>query len=298
MTVSNMRHDNTARADAETGATGEASQGKTRGAGALGVGALGELGSENPQNLNTPQNPQNTNTPNTLMGNKGLGFTGYQKSEDAGKSGKSGKSGNAGNAGNAINSERPESYEKSGEYEASLGNKDSEQDGNQLDYKDNNQEDSLGDRAMSSYDYEDFNIPDHVELNEGIMREFKEFSASKALSQKEAQSLIDMQLRVNAEQAEGWFRQTESWAREIEADKVYGGKNFGRTVASANKVLGNFDKSGKVTEFLQSSGYGNNPDIIRFLADIHKKHMADDAIVHGSRAWNEQRLVDRLWPDK
>lgn len=153
-------------------------------------------------------------------------------------------------------------------------------------------------KSMSAGDYEDFNIPDYVELNEGIMQEFKEFSATKGLSQKEAQSLIDMQLKVNAEQAEGWFKQTENWAKEIEADEVYGGKNFGKTVSGANAVLSSFDKSGKVTEFLKSSGYGNNPDIIRFLADIHKKHMADDVIIPGSEAWNEQKLVDRLWPDK
>lgn len=147
-------------------------------------------------------------------------------------------------------------------------------------------------------DYE-FDLPASFSTDEGLLQEFKEVAAQHGLSQDAAQSLLNLQVKSNEYMAQQMQAQRQNWVRELRDDYSYGGRNFGETVNDATKTLRTFDPEAKISNLLEQSGFGDNPDVIRFLADIARTHLKEDKLftARGGRAQEELALADRLWPD-
>lgn len=123
-----------------------------------------------------------------------------------------------------------------------------------------------GEETAKPLDLDALKLPEGVEKNEEVWKEFGEVAAKHGLSQEAAQAVIDLHgktLQKVADQPYQKWRDTQdNWQAEVRKDGELGGKNFDvmrRTISKA------FDEYGdpKVREALDFTGAGNNPAVIR-----------------------------------
>ena len=147
-------------------------------------------------------------------------------------------------------------------------------------------------------EYTDFVLPDGAQVDEALMGDFKTLAAECGLSQESAQKMIDLQAKVNASAMENAMRQRQAWRQEITKDVEFGQGNLQTTVQDARKLLDTYDDSGKVLAMLEQSGFGDNPDVIKFLAKVSRALPREDNVLtgrEGAKADNRS-LAERLWP--
>lgn len=146
--------------------------------------------------------------------------------------------------------------------------------------------------------YADFTVPDGFEAIPGLMDEFKTTARNLKLSQDQAQSLINLQVKANQAQAEGWTRQRQEWRAQLSTDAEYGGERFTHTVDQAKAALTAYDPGDDLRNLLVSSGFEDHPAVLKFLARVGQASQKEGD-VHtgrgGARA-DDKPLMDRLWP--
>lgn len=146
--------------------------------------------------------------------------------------------------------------------------------------------------------YTDFVLPDGAQVDEAIMSNFKELAAQCGLNQESAQKMLDLQAKANEVSMEAFVNQRKEWRQAITNDADFGQANLKETVADANRVLAEYDESGNVLGMLEQSGFGDNPDVIKFLARVARAIPREDDVLTGKEVSADKRsLEERLWPD-
>lgn len=77
--------------------------------------------------------------------------------------------------------------------------------------------------------------------------------------------------------------QVEDWEAASRADPEFGGEKFAENLAIANRVFEAYDPQGEIRTMLAETGYGNHPDLIRFMLAIGRD-LAPDRMVSASGA--------------
>lgn len=91
-----------------------------------------------------------------------------------------------------------------------------------------------------------------------------------------------------------WQEQVNKWRKEATEDPQIGGANLPATVARAQLALDRFDESKRIGQLLEQTGYGNNPDVLRFfnrLADA----LMEDGLVQGQAGGSMPPLEERMY---
>jgi len=131
--------------------------------------------------------------------------------------------------------------------------------------------------------YESFTIPEGFETDDESVEQFSSMAKELNLSQEQAQNLLNKQAEVNAAQVAqletARVQKEQGWVDELKADATYGGNNLPETVERANRTLRNLG-SPELTALIKDSGYGNNPEVVKFMANIDKK-LGEDSMVEG-----------------
>ena len=91
-----------------------------------------------------------------------------------------------------------------------------------------------------------------------------------------------------------WRARVEAWRDEVAADPELGGERFEASVARAQLALGRFDEGGRIGRLLESSGYGNHPDILRFFNRLADAVM-EDVPAPGSPGGGLAPLEERMY---
>lgn len=114
-------------------------------------------------------------------------------------------------------------------------------------------------------------MPDGVELDtelaEALGPDFKDLGLTNAQAQKLVDKYIATQQTRVAKQTEAWAGTVQKWADDAKADKDIGGAKWDQTVAASRRAVGKLG-SPALTEYLNSSGGGNHPEMIRFMAKV------------------------------
>jgi hypothetical protein len=154
--------------------------------------------------------------------------------------------------------------------------------------------------AGKAPEYADFSVPEGFTVVPEIMAEFKAVAGKMGFSQEQAQGLIDLHIKTQQGAVEAWTKQRADWRKEIETDPEYGRDKLRGTIRDARRVLDHYDPSGELLAELERSGHGDNPKIIRFLAQIARDHMKEDNVYtdRASAGGEEKPLRERLWPDE
>lgn len=146
------------------------------------------------------------------------------------------------------------------------------------------------------YEWQDFTVPEGVQLNEEITTSFKSILEDAKLSpQEKAQSLLDLQgkltqsLMESQEQAKA--EQAQQWAAQIKADKELGGDNYDKTVATAIKAVEQYGTP-ELRSLLNETGIGNHPELVKFCHRIGKALSEDGLVMGGTQSAREMSIVD------
>ena len=77
--------------------------------------------------------------------------------------------------------------------------------------------------------------------------------------------------------------QVQDWEAASRADPEFGGEKLNENLAIANRALEAYDPQGTIRAMLAETGYGNHPDLIRFMLAIGRD-LAPDRMVSASGA--------------
>ncbi|OKX10330.1 hypothetical protein AWP89_07880 [Escherichia coli] len=84
---------------------------------------------------------------------------------------------------------------------------------------------------------------------------------------------------VQQRQAEAWQKTTEQWAADVKADKEIGGDKLISNLSAAQRALDQFGTP-ELKEYLNTTGLGNHPDLVKTFVKIGKA-MSEDGMVTG-----------------
>ena len=122
-----------------------------------------------------------------------------------------------------------------------------------------------------------------------------EASADPQGAQESQADLFTQRLREHeASQRQQWQVQVNQWRKQATEDPQLGGDNLPTTVARAQLALDRFDEGKRIGQLLEQTGYGNNPDVLRFfnrLADA----LMEDGLVQGQSGGSMPPLEERMY---
>ncbi|WP_431612846.1 peptidase [Enterobacter chengduensis] len=130
----------------------------------------------------------------------------------------------------------------------------------------------------------EFKAGEGVELDTEALKDFEPVARDLNLTNEQAQKLVDAYPKILAgvqqRQAEAWQAQTEQWAADVKADKEIGGDKLTANLSAAQRALDLFGTP-ELKEYLNTTGLGNHPDLVKTFVKIGKA-MSEDGMVDGS----------------
>lgn len=129
----------------------------------------------------------------------------------------------------------------------------------------------------------EFQAAEGVELDTEALKEFEPVAREMNLTNEQAQKLVDVYPKILAgvqqRQAEAWQQTTEQWAADVKADKEIGGDKLPSNLSAAQRALDQFGTP-ELKEYLNTTGLGNHPDLVKTFVKIGKA-MSEDGMVTG-----------------
>ncbi|AHB70333.1 hypothetical protein P262_02767 [Cronobacter malonaticus] len=140
-----------------------------------------------------------------------------------------------------------------------------------------------------------------VELDAAAVKEFEPIARELNLSNEQAQKLVDVYASkilplVNQQQLAAWQKQGEEWQEAIKADKEIGGDKLTSSISAAQRAIDQFGTP-ELKEYLEASGLGNNPALVRFCVQVGKA-MSEDKMVSGGHVSGGNDLISAFYPEK
>lgn len=144
-------------------------------------------------------------------------------------------------------------------------------------------------------------MPDGIELDaelaEALGPEFKELGLTNGQAQKLVDKYIATQQARVGKQAQTWAATVDKWGADAKADPEMGGAKWEGTKANALRAIDRLGTPG-LREYLQSSGGGNHPEVIRAFAKAGAMIREDDPAAGGAEgAGNPAIPAHRLFPN-
>ena len=119
------------------------------------------------------------------------------------------------------------------------------------------------------------------ELDPEVLTAFGEVAKELDLPQEAAQKVLDKVAPViQAKQAKVLEQVKTDWANDSQADKEFGGENLAENLEIAKKSLDAFG-SDTLKSLLHETGFGNHPEIIRFMFKVGSA-ISEDSYVGNS----------------
>jgi hypothetical protein len=117
----------------------------------------------------------------------------------------------------------------------------------------------------------DLKMPEGVEVDQAMLDQFAPTFKELGLTTKQAQALadkfIEAQTKQGDAQRETWAKMTGEWVDQAKADPEIGGAKWDATVKDASGIVKRFGNDA-LRDYLNASGAGNHPEMIRFMAKV------------------------------
>ncbi len=135
--------------------------------------------------------------------------------------------------------------------------------------------------APETYEFNTKITDDSSELDPEVVTAFGEVAKELDLPQDAAQKVLDKVAPViQAKQAKVLEQAKTDWANDSQADKEFGGENLAENLNIAKTALDAFG-SKALKSLLHETGFGNHPEIIRFMYKAGKA-ISEDSYVGNS----------------
>lgn len=133
----------------------------------------------------------------------------------------------------------------------------------------------------------EFKPAEGQELDTAALEQFEPIARELNLTNEQAQKMVDLygtkiMPMVQKQQAEAWQKQTEGWAETVKADKEIGGDKLTANLSAAQRALDQFGTP-ELKEYLNATGLGNHPDLVKAFVKIGKA-MSEDGMVTGKES--------------
>lgn len=129
----------------------------------------------------------------------------------------------------------------------------------------------------------EFKAAEGVDLDTDALKDFEPVARELNLTNEQAQKLVDAYPKILAgvqqRQADAWQATTEQWAADVKADKEIGGDKLNGNLSAAQRALDQFGTP-ELKEYLNTTGLGNHPDLVKTFIKIGKA-MSEDGMVSG-----------------
>lgn len=137
--------------------------------------------------------------------------------------------------------------------------------------------------ATSAPESYEFKAPEGVDLDQNLVESFTPIAKELGLNQEQAQKLVDLYAgnlggmtdKLVEKQLEAHNAEVEKWAEQTKSDPDIGGDAFKENVSIAQKAIARFG-SPELSEFLNVSGLGNHPVIVKTFLNIGRAISEDD----------------------
>lgn len=144
-------------------------------------------------------------------------------------------------------------------------------------------------------------MPEGVEVDQELLDALGPKFAAKKMTNGEAQELADEFIKVQTQRAE---KQAEAWAKTVStdwpaqarADKEIGGANWDASAANAVRAVKTLGTPA-LKEYLDASGGGNHPELIRFMAKVGSMIKEDDPAKGNAPGKATRDRAEVLYPD-
>lgn len=137
--------------------------------------------------------------------------------------------------------------------------------------------------------YEDFNLPEEMEVDEALLEKAVPIFKDLNLSQEQAQQLVDLQAEFAKQEhektVEAWDNTLKEWETATRNDKEFGGKELDQNMPVMKAAIDQFGTD-EFKQMLDMTGVGNHPEMARFIYRVGKA-IADDKILHGNSNTNK-----------
>ena len=153
------------------------------------------------------------------------------------------------------------------------------------------------------YDYSGVELPENYCYDEALLNEFNELAAKYNLSQKGANELMSMAVKLTQLMgnnysktiAEEQRQKIENYKHNLINDRKIGGANFERTMKTANIAYTQFADD-EVQKLLTESGLNCHPKIVGMFYDIGKRMQNDSIYGVNIAASPKENREDILFP--
>lgn len=141
-------------------------------------------------------------------------------------------------------------------------------------------------------------LSDESRLGAEALEEVKAFAEENKLSNEAAQAMLkreeDAISNYITESEAALDAQVEEWRGAVVADKSLGGENFEKTKADSRKAVERFG-SEEFVNILNSTGYGNNPFVVSFLAQVGSLMSDDSLVIGGGEPKQEKQMHEYFY---
>lgn len=125
----------------------------------------------------------------------------------------------------------------------------------------------------------EFTPPEGHEFNPATLGAFEAVARELDLTQEQAAKVVDAVVPAMIAQHQ---EQAQQWRAQAEADPEIGGDKLAESVKTASSFMQKFGGDG-LTEFLNQSGFGNHPAVIRLFTKAGQA-FSEDGFVPGRSA--------------
>lgn len=153
------------------------------------------------------------------------------------------------------------------------------------------------------YDYSEVKLPENYYYDEILLNEFNELAGKYNLSQKSANELMSMAVKLteltnsnysNAI-AEQQRQKIEEFKRTLVNDREIGGANLEKTMRTANIAYTEFADE-QVQQLLQETGLNCHPKVVKMFYNIGQKMQNDAIYGANAAAVQKENREDILFP--
>ena len=153
------------------------------------------------------------------------------------------------------------------------------------------------------YDYSEVVLPENYYYDEEMLNEFNELAGKYNLSQKSANELMSMAVRLTKLTGENYSKtiadkqrqQIEEYKHNLINDREIGGSAFERTMKTANIAYRQFADE-EVQTLLSQTGLNCHPKVVKMFYNIGKLMQNDSIRGNGAGAVHKENREDILFP--
>lgn len=125
----------------------------------------------------------------------------------------------------------------------------------------------------------DLKLPANSPVDPSRLEKIAAEAKAKGLSQEQAQELVEREHTVVNDLVESHNAKVQTWLQESTNDKEIGGPDINRNIELAKRVVDTYG-SPLLKQYLDASGFGQHPELLRLFVRIGKAH-GEDRLVRG-----------------